>query len=186
MKKVLLLLGVWLAVPLPLAATGIDFETKDGVEVYKLKLVQRPGETQWVRIEKSGQTLKFVPTSTQDGKWYDHPATAVSLTPRMCLAARSPLAELQAQMALFQQKKISDNQYAQAKRAFLAALAAPGEVACTVRGVDSVVLPEGTDFAAGSRISLEFVQVNKLWTLTFEMAPGADAKLAVRVLSTSP
>ncbi len=183
MKRTLLLLAAWLAAPLPLGAAGVDFETRGNTEIYKLSLVERPGEVQWVRIEKTGSALKFVPTSTQAGKWYDHPATRVSVVPRQCPAAPSPLNELQAQMMAFKRQAISAEQYAQARRVFLAELSADRPSTCTVSGVDSVVLPEGTDFARGARISLEFVQVNKLWTLTFELIPEAD-KLAVRVLST--
>lgn len=185
MKKTLLILTALLAVPLPLLGAGIDFETKGTTEIYKLRLVERPGEVQWVRIEKTGAVLKFVPTSQQDGKWFDHPATRVSVLPRQCLAISSPLEKLQSQMTAFKQKSISAEQYGQSKRDFLVELSISHRATCTVSGVDSVVLPAGTDFAGGARITLDFVQVNKLWTLTFELLPEAN-KLAVRVLSTSP
>lgn len=185
MKRILLLVAVLLAVPLPLSAVGIDFETKGNTEIYKLRLVQRPGESQWVRIEKTGLVLKFVPTSRQAGNWFDHPATRVSVVPHLCPTTNSPLDKLQTQMTAFKQQAISAEQYAQAKQVFLAELSSSKPAPCTVSGVDSVVLPEGTNFAEGARISLDFVQVNKLWTLTFELVPEAN-KLAVRVLSTSP
>jgi hypothetical protein len=184
MKKTLLILMALFAMPLPLRAAGIDFETRGNTEVYKLRLVERPGEVQWVRIERTGSALKFVPTSQQAGKWYDHPATRVSVSPRVC-SIPSPLEKLQVQMTAFKQQAITAEQYAQAKRVFLTEISAPQLETCTVSGVDSVVLPNRTEFAKGARISLDFVQVNKLWTLTFELLPEAN-QLAVRVLSTSP
>ncbi|MBC7881896.1 MAG: hypothetical protein H7Y37_11245 [Anaerolineae bacterium] len=185
MKRILLILSVLLSVPFPLLGAGIDFETKGNTEIYKLRLVERPGEVQWVRIEKTGAVLKFVPTSQQAGKWFDHPATRVSVLPRQCPPTRSPLEKLQSQMTAFKQKSIGAEQYGQSKRDFLAELSVPQLSTCTISGVDSVVLPKETDFSAGARITLDFVQVNKLWTLTFELMPEAN-KLAVRVLSTSP
>ncbi len=187
MKRTLLMLilSVVLSMSFPLLGAEIDSESKSNTEIYKLCLVQRPGEVQWVRIEKTGASLKFVPTSQQDGNWFDHPATKVSVLPRQCPVTRLPLEKLQSQMTAFKQKSISAEQYDQSKRDFLAELSVPQLATCTVSGVDSVVLPEGTDFAKGARITLDFVQVNKLWTLTFELMPKAD-KLAVRVLSTWP
>ena len=177
----------------PVAATGLEFETRGDTELIKAQLVEMHGESLWIRIEKTGQKLRFVSTSTLGaGDWHDHPVTRVLVQfPDCPTASMGLIEELKLQKEALTKNTSTSEKYSLDKSHFLQALSddTVPESACTVGGIDSVVLPEGRDFYKGSILSVDFVQLNKLWHLTFELTPTTAKngnKLSVRLLSSSP
>jgi len=138
----------------------------------------------WIRIEKTDQKLRIISTShVLEEQWKDHPVIHVRVQFPDCPASS---------MALIANLKLKKNttpeQYALAKSEFLQRLTSNtlAEQTCSVTGINSVILPEGVDFYKGAILTVDFVQADKLWNLTFELTPSKTNKLSVRLLSSSP
>jgi len=170
---------------LGVAAAGVDYENPSGVDIYKIKLVDRGAKSVWVRLERNGQRLKFVPSTQLEGRWFDHPVLASSVEVPECGVAPGLLVE---KLATLKPESISPSSTADRRR-FLASLADGNALtaSCRVQGTESLELPAGMDFSRGLRFNVEFVEVNKIWNLTFRLIPtaGVPGGLGVELLSSS-
>ena len=124
-------------------------------QVFRLKLTDRSGVSEWVRVEVNGQRVKVLHSTVMPSglsqilsltgmpvpighTWFDHPTTAISFQPERCK-----------------------------------------DTSCTLIGIDSLELPLGTDVSRGE-FTVQYIESDVKRSVSFNVpSPVIDRKSVV-------